>query len=276
MVAAHPLSGVLYLSHWDTDGGQAARAYASRPPHLHTAETYPLIVEALERMRPTVRVLDIGAGPGNLAWEAYRLLPERAVHFTNLDPVRSMLDLADQRATAAGWDWGLVQRNPNDDDWAGGLGPYDCIVSNNALFHVTPDRLANVYGDAFDLLEPGGLLFNHQVFGWRAMGITGLLRELPDLLAYDQDWPELRQPSCQWMRAAMLHQRQQRQAKLREQVELLRAAGRQAVIKDDAFGYAGLHLPVATHLETLRAVGFHADVIWQRGDAAMIMGIKAP
>ncbi len=107
--------------------------------------------------RDARRVLDLGTGDGRLLAFLQASRPEMlgvGVDFSDLmlEGARERFDV-DERVT-------LVKHNlaePLPD-----LGRFDAIVSSFAIHHLEHDRKRSLYGEAFDLLEPGGVFANFE------------------------------------------------------------------------------------------------------------------
>ena len=173
-----------FLSAWDADGGEAARCYAAKPYGHYKEEIYPLFGEILDAMGGGICVLDIGAGPGHCAVEFYRQRPRSTTRFALMDVGRAMLDIARQRLA----DLGVpapecFQRSFNVSCWEAGLGRFDAVISNNAVFHVKPDLLAGFYRTVYKLLSDDGLLLNQQAFAHEHADFTDALEGFPDVLS---------------------------------------------------------------------------------------------
>ena len=69
---------------WDADGGEAARCYAEKPYGHYKEEVYPLFAGILDGLGDGVRVLDVGAGPGHMAFEFYKARPGSQLRFALL------------------------------------------------------------------------------------------------------------------------------------------------------------------------------------------------
>ncbi len=124
---------------WDADGGEAARCYADKPYGHYKEEVYPLFAGILAGLPGGIRVLDVGAGPGHMAFEFYRARPDSDVKFALLEIGRAMLDIAARRMKGLGFEIECFQRSYNSPGWEEGMGTFDAVVSNNSIFHVRPE-----------------------------------------------------------------------------------------------------------------------------------------
>ena len=151
-----------HISMWDADGGEAAQCYADKPYGHYKEEIYSLYGEVLDSLRDDIRVLDIGAGPGHLAFEFYKHRPASAVRFSLMEAGQALLDIAKHRMQDSGIDIECFQRDFNLSNWQVGLGKYDVALSNNAIFNVIPELLGKFYETLYDLLNEDALLINQQ------------------------------------------------------------------------------------------------------------------
>jgi SAM-dependent methyltransferase len=112
--------------------------------------------QLLEHVPSSVgRVLDLGTGDGRIMGLIRAELP--AVTGVAADFSDTMLTAARDRFAA---DTSVeVVRHDLDDplpDW----GAFDAVVSGFAIHHVSDTRKRQLFGEIFDLLEPGGVLLN--------------------------------------------------------------------------------------------------------------------
>ena len=103
------------------------------------------------------RVLDLGTGDGRLLALLGYGRPE--IVGVGLDFSEVMLEVArkrfvdDQRVE-------LVQHDLSEPLPA--LGPFDAVISSFAIHHLEHARKRSLYGEVFDLLEPGGVFANFE------------------------------------------------------------------------------------------------------------------
>lgn len=103
------------------------------------------------------RVLDLGTGDGRLLALLQRKCPEIAG--VGLDFSEAMLAAArkrfadDRRIEILQHD--LVEPLP-------ALGRFDAVISSFAIHHLEHDRKRSLYGEVFNLLEPGGVFANFE------------------------------------------------------------------------------------------------------------------
>jgi ubiquinone/menaquinone biosynthesis C-methylase UbiE len=106
------------------------------------------------RIRPGLRVLEIGCGTGNLAILAKRLHPDAEV--VGLDPDPKALDHARRKAGRAGLsvrlDRGLAQELPYPD------ASFDAALSAFMFHHLGPEEKRRTLREVLRVLKPGGSL----------------------------------------------------------------------------------------------------------------------
>jgi len=107
--------------------------------------------------RDAVRILDLGTGDGRLLALLRTDRPEMAG--VGLDFSELMLEAArerfgdDDRVELVEHD--LAEPLP-------AIGRFDAVVSSMAIHHLEHERKRSLYGEVFDLLEPGGVLANFE------------------------------------------------------------------------------------------------------------------
>jgi SAM-dependent methyltransferase len=253
------------------DVGGWAEFYAAQPYGHHKHEVYRLFVDILACLRRPLRVLDIGAGPGHLALEFFAAHPTARVRFTLLDSSERMLDIARRRLGSTGFRAEVVHRSFNTTGWDDGLGPFDALVSNNALFHVRPRRLAGFYRACSGLLGDDGILLNQQSFAYEDRispygddSFAAFVRGLPDHILPAAPLPS--EPARgrlerEKSRAAHAHQKAISDAE---------AAG-----VEFARGQTGYQfLSEQKHLDLMRRAGFRAGSIWRKREFAVLLGTR--
>ena len=251
-------------SMWDVDGGAAAESYAALPYGHYKSEVYPLFGAILDSMGDGIRVLDIGAGPGHLEVEFYRQRPQSRTRFVLLDVGKAMLAIAGRRLGDLGFGADCFARDFTRPGWHEGLGRFDAIVSNNALFHVSPDALGAFYGAAYGLLSENGLLLNQQSCAYEDAAFGAAIKALPPVLDPLAGLPDGER--------RLLDERLARHRRLCAVAEDLRKAG--GDVPAGPPPYANLSLPASAHVAHMRAAGFLAGSIWRKMEFVVLLGIK--
>jgi SAM-dependent methyltransferase len=250
------------------DVSDKADFYASGPYGHHKHVVYPLFIDVLAAVGAR-RVLDIGAGPGHLPFEFHKRCPDSPCSFTLVDSSTRLLAIARERLADRAT---YIESDFTRDGWSDQLGGgFDVIVSNNALFHLAPQRLPGLYRTCHDLLGEHGILLNQQSFAYASGlnpyhsgdGVASLMRALPPAIMpalpplSDAERVALAQRAAE---AGPRHQAAIDDAK--------RATG-------DASLYMNYHFQtVEEHLAHLRIVGFSAGEIWRQREFAVLLGVK--
>jgi len=103
------------------------------------------------------RVLDLGTGDGRLLALLKQGRP--GIVGVGVDFSEVMLDAARERF-AGDQRVELVQHDLSEPLPA--LGRFDAVISSFAIHHLEHDRKRSLYGEVFDLLEPGGVFANFE------------------------------------------------------------------------------------------------------------------
>ena len=128
--------------------------------YLDRADEYPRRAEGesvlLEHVpRDARRILDLGTGDGRLL--GLLRIDRREMLGVGLDFSELMLDAARQRFA----DDDRVELVEHDlAEPLPALGRFDAVVSSFAIHHLEHERKRSIYGEVFDLLEPGGMFAN--------------------------------------------------------------------------------------------------------------------
>lgn len=105
---------------------------------------------------PVRRVLDLGSGPGFLAEQILRSLPD--VDYVALDFSAAMHELASQRIGVLADKVTFVERSFKVPDWPDHLGQFDCVVTNQAVHELRHKRYTvELHRQVRQILVPGGL-----------------------------------------------------------------------------------------------------------------------
>ena len=120
-------------------------------------EDLPRLIAGDLGLRPGMRALDIGCGPGALVKEALRLQP--AARVIGLDPDQEMLRHGRSQADGAHWASAFAQALPFSDS------TLDRITMTLMLHHLTRLQKQRALAEAVRVLRPGGRLF---VTDWTA------------------------------------------------------------------------------------------------------------
>lgn len=139
---------------WTT--AQHASGYLARADALpHRAEGEGVLLEQMPG--GDRRVLDLGTGDGRLL--ALLLADRPGIIGVGLDFSEPMLEAAQERF-AGDERVELVKHDLAEPLPGEALGPFDAIVSSFAIHHLEHERKRALYGEIFDLLEPGGVFAN--------------------------------------------------------------------------------------------------------------------
>ncbi len=142
--------------------GEEWRAAAHASRYLALADSVPRRAEGESVLSEQVplgarRILDLGTGDGRLL---ALLQPERPeLRGVGVDFSEVMLEAArarfrgDDRVELVEHD--LTQPLPD-------LGRFDAVVSSMAIHHLEHERKRALYGEVFELLEPGGVFANFE------------------------------------------------------------------------------------------------------------------
>jgi len=167
------------LTEWTTS--EHAERYLARQhaiPHRTEGEAV-LLAHIPHSAR---RILDLGTGDGRLI--ALLRLDQPDIHALGLDVSRPMLEAARQRL--AGEDritllhHDMSSRLPD-------IGRFDAAVSCFAIHHLDDPRKRTLYGEVFELLEPGGVFANLEHV---ASPSERLHRRFYEAIGYPDDWED--------------------------------------------------------------------------------------
>ena len=130
--------------------------------YLELADEYPRRAEGesvlLDHVpRDARRILDLGAGDGRLL--AMLRIDRPQMHGVALDLSELMLEAARKRF--AGEERIELVRHDLAEPLPA-IGRFDAVVSSMAIHHLEHERKRSLYGEIFDVLEPGGVFANFE------------------------------------------------------------------------------------------------------------------
>ena len=119
-------------------------------------ECFDQFVAAIESSPvPVRRVLELGSGPGFLAAHVLQRIPD--LEYVALDFSAAMHALAGQRLGALAGKVTFVERSFKEPGWGADLGPFECVVTNQAVHELRHKRhAAKLHSEVRQLLVPGG------------------------------------------------------------------------------------------------------------------------
>jgi SAM-dependent methyltransferase len=140
---------------WTADEEKVRRYLGRADEFPHRAEGESVLLEHVPR--DARRILDLGTGDGRLL--ALLKVDRQQMLGVGLDFSELMLGEArqrfaeDERVEFVEHD--LAEPLP-------ALGRFDAVVSSMAIHHLEHERKRSLYGEVFDLLEPGGVFANFE------------------------------------------------------------------------------------------------------------------
>ncbi len=140
---------------WTADEQKVQRYLCRAEEFPHRLEGEGVLLEHVPR--DARRVLDLGTGDGRLL--SLLQVDRPAIHGVGLDFSQLMLEAARKRF-ADDERVELVQHDLAEPLPA--LGRFDAVVSSFAIHHLEHERKRSLYGEVFDLLEPGGVFANFE------------------------------------------------------------------------------------------------------------------
>jgi len=140
---------------WMIDRERVQRYLGRADEFPHRGEGEGVLVEHVPRHAR--RILDLGTGDGRLL--ALLQADRPKMRGVGLDFSKLMLDGAHRRF-AADKRIELIEHDLADP--LPELGRFDSVVSSFAIHHLEHERKRSLYGEIFDLLEPGGVFANFE------------------------------------------------------------------------------------------------------------------
>jgi SAM-dependent methyltransferase len=140
---------------WTSDEQKVHRYLGRADEFPHRAEGEGVLLEHVPR--DARRILDLGTGDGRLL--ALLQVDRQEMLGVGLDFSELMIEAAgkrfagDERIELVAHD--LAEPLP-------ALGRFDAVVSSFAIHHLEHERKRSLYGEVFDLLEPGGVFANFE------------------------------------------------------------------------------------------------------------------
>lgn len=115
---------------------------------------------ASERLRPNLRVLDLGCGPGAIGQRLLKHFP--AATYVGLDVDAALLALASALRPEFGERFTVVQRDLALDTWPEEFadGEFDVVASSTALHWLDGADIERVFRQLVPLMRPNGVFFN--------------------------------------------------------------------------------------------------------------------
>jgi tRNA (cmo5U34)-methyltransferase len=115
------------------------------------------------RGRQLRRFLDIGSGDGAMTQLLQSVAPQAGAVLVDFS--EPMLARAAGRLGEPGARWQALRADLSGATWREALhaGPFDAAVSSYAIHHLTSERKRGLFGELYELLEPGGMFLNMDV-----------------------------------------------------------------------------------------------------------------
>jgi ubiquinone/menaquinone biosynthesis C-methylase UbiE len=206
------------------------------------------------------RVLDLAGGTGSISLRALRRFPDSATTLLDIDPVLLAIARASlpERATVVTADLrepGWVEALPHQD--------YDAVLTATALHWLSPDRLSELFKEAYAVIRPGGVFVN----------ADHLLDDgVPVLSKRLSAWAKAHR-EARWVAGAALSWDGwwERVATHPGLGQLM--AERAQIFPDDHREVAAP--PVSWHIKTLRNAGFaEVGLVWRGGVDAAVAAVR--
>ena len=130
-------------------------AMSKRPWRIDFFERIARRLEGLTAGQP--RVLELGSGPGFLARYVLEQLPSLP-HYVLLDFSPAMHVLAKERLGRFAARASFLERDFKDPSWSSGLGPFDAVVTVQAIHELRHKRHASaLHAQVREILAPQGI-----------------------------------------------------------------------------------------------------------------------
>ncbi|MGC1851267.1 MAG: class I SAM-dependent methyltransferase [Solirubrobacterales bacterium] len=140
---------------WTADEGKVHRYLGRADDFPHRVEGEGVLLEHMPR--DARRILDLGTGDGRLLALLRADRPEMVG--VGLDFSQLMLGAARERFA----DEERIELVEHDlAEPLPALGRFDAVASSFAIHHLEHERKRSLYGEVFDLLEPGGVFANFE------------------------------------------------------------------------------------------------------------------
>ncbi len=131
----------------------ADEVMVKRPWRVEFFEVFASEIAAASSI--SVRVLELGSGPGFLAEHLLKALP--SINYVALDFSSAMHELSAQRLGPLAERVRFEQRNFIDDSWSHGLGKFEFVVTLQAVHELRHKSRASIlHSQVRQLLTPGG------------------------------------------------------------------------------------------------------------------------
>jgi cyclopropane fatty-acyl-phospholipid synthase-like methyltransferase len=111
-----------------------------------------------------IRFLDLGAGAGAVSGSVMAYYDNASGVLAEMSA--PMMDNGGDKLAQFKGRYRYVEYDMNSDDWPAEMaGPFDAVVSARAIHHLTDERKGWVFRKAFEVLAPGGVFVNWDL--WR-------------------------------------------------------------------------------------------------------------
>ncbi|GAA0211493.1 class I SAM-dependent methyltransferase [Saccharothrix mutabilis subsp. mutabilis] len=230
------------------------------------------------------RVLDLAGGTGSIAARLTGVEPadvtpagvvSAGVTLLDFDPV--LLEIARVALGVA-----VVRADLSGPGWADGLPRFDSVVAGTALHHFGPERLRALYAEIREVLAPGGVFANADRMPEPAApaATAAPAAAAPAAAAPAAAAPAAAAPAAAAPAAAA--PASGGSAAMEAWRSWWREALAQPALADAAADRADgesadFYPPAAWHVDALNSAGFaHVEVVWRRGDSAVVVAHRDP